>query len=85
MVGHRVWCPQAHWLLRGKALECISLVGMAVGRDRFRTDAQSVLQWLQALQATELEADDPTLGYMQQVGNTDVWDSDSSANPSALH
>ncbi len=59
---------QAHWLLRGKALECISLVGMAVGRDRFRADAQRVLQWLQALQATELEADDPTLGYMQQVG-----------------
>ncbi len=58
---------QAHRLLRGKALECISLVGMAVGRDRFRADAQRVLQWLQALQSTELEADDPTLGYMLQV------------------
>jgi hypothetical protein len=40
---------------------------MAVGRERFRADAQRVLQWLQALQATELDADDPTLGYMLQV------------------
>jgi len=30
---------QTHRLLRGKALECISLVGMAVGKDRFREDA----------------------------------------------
>lgn len=27
---------KAHRLLRAKALECISLVGMAVGKDRFR-------------------------------------------------
>lgn len=59
---------KAHRLLRGKALECVSLVGMAVGRDRFREDAARVLQWLQALQASEMDADDPTLGYMLQAG-----------------
>ncbi|KAF5839603.1 armadillo-type protein [Dunaliella salina] len=59
---------KTHRLLRGKALECISLVGMAVGKDRFREDAAKVLQFLQQLQQTEMEADDPTLGYMLQAG-----------------
>ena len=58
---------QTHRLLRGKALECVSLVGMAVGRDRFRADAARVLQWLQAAGTQEMDADDPTLGYMLQV------------------
>ena len=30
-----------HALLRAKALECISLVGMAVGREQFRDDAHA--------------------------------------------
>ncbi|KAL6755245.1 armadillo-type protein [Haematococcus lacustris] len=56
-------------LLRGKALECVSLVGMAVGRDRFRADAASVLAWLQSLSnGPAMDADDPTLGYMLQAG-----------------
>lgn len=54
-------------LLRAKALECISLVGMAVGRDRFRADAHEVMKVMQALQAQELDPDDPTGGYMLQV------------------
>lgn len=41
---------KSHQLLRAKALECISLVGMAVGRDRFRADAHEVMQFMQALQ-----------------------------------
>ena len=43
-----------HALLRAKALECISLVGMAVGRARFRDDAARVMQLMQALQARPL-------------------------------
>jgi len=39
-----------HALLRAKALECISLVGMSVGRARFRDDAARVMQLMQALQ-----------------------------------
>ena len=41
---------RTHQLLRAKALECISLVGMAVGRDRFRADAHEVMSFMQALQ-----------------------------------
>lgn len=55
-------------LLRAKALECISLVGMAVGKDKFRTDAQHVMHFLQQLHMTELDADDPTAGYVLQAG-----------------
>lgn len=44
-----------HQLLRAKALECISLVGMAIGKERFREDAHSVLQFMQTLQAIALE------------------------------
>jgi hypothetical protein len=39
-------------MLRAKSMECISLVGMAVGKDKFRDDAKQVsiphliiLQW----------------------------------------
>ena len=38
-------------LMRAKALECISLVGMSIGKDRFREDAHQVLQYMQTLQA----------------------------------
>eukprot|EP00955_Chlamydomonas_euryale_P040016 351572-Chlamydomonas_euryale.AAC.4 len=44
---------------------------MAVGRDRFRADAVKVMQLLQQLQASEMDTDDPTLGYMLQVQR--VW------------
>lgn len=37
-------------LLRAKALECISLVGMAVGRDRFRQDAHAVMELIRVMQ-----------------------------------
>ncbi|KAK9821719.1 hypothetical protein WJX81_003315 [Elliptochloris bilobata] len=57
-----------HALLRAKALECISLVGMAVGRARFREDAARVMQLMQTLQAQELDPDDPTSSYMLQAG-----------------
>lgn len=30
-------------MLRAKSMECISLVGMAVGKDKFRDDAKQVL------------------------------------------
>ncbi|WIA40679.1 hypothetical protein OEZ86_004377 [Tetradesmus obliquus] len=57
-----------HRLLRAKALECVSLVGMAVGRDRFRADAQAVMAFMQGLAAAPMEADDPTQSYMLQAG-----------------
>lgn len=30
-------------MLRAKSMECISLVGMAVGKDKFRNDAKQVM------------------------------------------
>lgn len=45
-----------HQLLRAKALECISLVGMAIGKERFREDAHQVLQYMQTLQASRFAA-----------------------------
>lgn len=54
-------------LLRAKALECVSLVGMAVGRERFRGDAAAVMAFMQQLASTPMDTDDPTQSYMLQV------------------
>lgn len=59
---------KAEQLLRAKALECVSLVGMAVGKERFRVDAQEVMAFMQQLQSTHLDPDDPTGSYMLQAG-----------------
>jgi hypothetical protein len=55
-------------LLRAKALECASLVGMAVGRDRFRGDAHAVMALLQQLASSPQADDDPTASYSLQAG-----------------
>jgi hypothetical protein len=60
-------------LLRAKALECVSLVGMAVGKEQFRGAAADVMSYLAQLQAAGLEADDPTSSYMLQVGGASHW------------
>ncbi|KAM2985013.1 hypothetical protein FF2_005466 [Malus domestica] len=54
-------------MLRAKSMECISLVGMAVGKDKFRDDAKQVMEVLMALQGSGMEADDPTTSYMLQA------------------
>ena len=56
-----------HRMLRAKAVECISLVGMAVGKDRFAADAKEVMDMLMRLQAGGFEDDDATTSYMQQA------------------
>lgn len=63
---------RSHHLLRAKSLECISLVGMAVGRERFRAHAHEVMKYMQDAQAAGLEADDPLASYMTQVGGWDA-------------
>ncbi|GJS46049.1 reverse transcriptase zinc-binding domain-containing protein, partial [Tanacetum coccineum] len=42
IVGKRLVLLQANHMLRAKAMECISLVGMAVGKDKFRYDAKQI-------------------------------------------
>lgn len=59
---------KAEQLLRAKSLECVSLVGMAVGKERFRADAQEVMAFMQQLQSSHLDPDDPTGSYMLQAG-----------------
>ncbi|KAM0885113.1 hypothetical protein ACQ4PT_030536 [Festuca glaucescens] len=54
-------------MLRAKSMECISLVGMAVGKDKFRDDAKQVMEVLMALQGTPMETDDPITSYMLQA------------------
>ncbi|KAF5760726.1 putative armadillo-like helical, importin beta family [Helianthus annuus] len=54
-------------MLRAKSMECISLVGMAVGKDKFKDDAKQVMDVLMSLQGSQLETDDPTTSYMLQV------------------
>ncbi|XP_057781116.1 uncharacterized protein LOC130999574 [Salvia miltiorrhiza] len=54
-------------MLRAKAMECISLVGMAVGKDIFKEDAKKVMDVLMSLQGSQMETDDPTTSYMLQA------------------
>mmetsp|Transcript_8735 Transcript_8735/g.11822 ORF Transcript_8735/g.11822 Transcript_8735/m.11822 type:complete len:1130 (+) Transcript_8735:104-3493(+) len=58
---------KTHRMLRAKALECLSLVGMAVGKERFRADARQVMDLLVQLQSSTMESDDPTVSYMLQA------------------
>ncbi|KAL9274571.1 Importin-5-like protein [Drosera capensis] len=54
-------------MLRAKAMECVSLVGMAVGKEKFKDDAKQVMELLVSLQDSQMEADDPITSYMLQA------------------
>ena len=54
-------------MLRAKAIECVTLVGMAVGKQRFSGDAIEVMNIMQQLQASGFDADDQTTSYMLQA------------------
>ncbi|CAG0881849.1 unnamed protein product [Cyprideis torosa] len=55
-------------LLRGRTIECISLIGLAVGAEKFMSDAGEVMDLLLKAQVNsdqeEFTADDPQLSYM---------------------
>lgn len=53
-------------LLRGKSIECASLIGLAVGSEKFCADASQIMNLLLQTQTGEvvLEDDDPQLSYM---------------------
>uniref|UniRef100_A0A914ZIN3 Importin N-terminal domain-containing protein n=9 Tax=Parascaris univalens TaxID=6257 RepID=A0A914ZIN3_PARUN len=52
--------------LRGKTIECISLIGLAVGKEKFGKDANEIMQMLLANQAQfeQISSDDPQVSYM---------------------
>uniref|UniRef100_A0A1I7YJ02 Importin-5 n=1 Tax=Steinernema glaseri TaxID=37863 RepID=A0A1I7YJ02_9BILA len=52
-------------LLRGKTIECISLIGLAVGSEMFLNDAREVMQLLLETQTKfDSSSDDPQFSYM---------------------
>ncbi|KAJ6694603.1 hypothetical protein OIU74_013848 [Salix koriyanagi] len=63
---------KANRMLRAKSMECISLVGMAVGKEKFRDDAKQVMDVLMSLQVSQMESDDPTTSYMLQEPDTEI-------------
>ena len=56
--------PRPDRMLRAKALECLGRVALAVGKSRFAPDAPSVLEAMQRMQTSNLEADDPAVPYL---------------------
>eukprot|EP00002_Diphylleia_rotans_P019939 TRINITY_DN385_c0_g1_i1.p1 TRINITY_DN385_c0_g1~~TRINITY_DN385_c0_g1_i1.p1 ORF type:complete len:1092 (-),score=290.69 TRINITY_DN385_c0_g1_i1:178-3453(-) len=54
-------------MLRGKTLECVTLIGVSVGKEKFMKDAIEIIQFLAAMQNTQMEADDPLLSYIFQA------------------
>lgn len=53
-------------LLRGKAIECVSLIGVAVGKDRFLRDVRVVMEELAKTQMQET-SDDPQTSFTLQA------------------
>merc|ERR1719427_2081823 len=53
-------------LLRGKTIECVSLIGLAVGGEKFSPDASDVMDLLLSSQVKgdEIAEDDPQMSYM---------------------
>ncbi|VDK72111.1 unnamed protein product [Litomosoides sigmodontis] len=52
--------------LRGKTIECISLIGLAVGKEKFFKDANEIMHILLTNQSQfeQISADDPQISYM---------------------
>jgi len=53
-------------VLRGKAMECISLIGVAVGKEKFLPDAREVLETMIKTQSSHLDPDDPQISFLLQ-------------------
>lgn len=51
-------------LLRGKAIECLTLMCSAVGRNVFSPNASQVIALLRDIQDNQLEENDPLKGYL---------------------
>lgn len=49
-----------------KSMECINMVGMAVGKDKFGHDAKEVMEMLMTIQRSQIDADDLTMSYIFQ-------------------
>ncbi|RCN44097.1 hypothetical protein ANCCAN_09871 [Ancylostoma caninum] len=52
-----------HKVLRGKTMESLSLIGVAVGKEKFRDDALAIMELLKD-QMPNMSSDDPQCSYM---------------------
>lgn len=53
--------------LRGKVMECISLIGLSVGSAKFGKDANDVMELLVKTASTQQDDDDPQAFYLMQA------------------
>lgn len=53
--------------LRGKVMECISLIGLSVGPEKFGADAAEVMNVLVSTSSAPHDADDPQAFYLMQA------------------
>ena len=62
-------------LLRGKTIECISLIGLAVGPEKFTADASEVMEMLLKTQTgdAEMSDDDPQVIHMFIFGSLTAY------------
>jgi hypothetical protein len=51
-------------LLRGKTIECVSLIGLAVGREVFQQDADQIMKILLSSGTNFQQPDDPQVSYL---------------------
>lgn len=51
-------------MLRGRTIECVSLIGLAVGPDKFMNDASEVMDLLLKTHTEDLPDDDPQTSYL---------------------
>jgi hypothetical protein len=58
---------KADRMLRARAIECVSLIAVAVGRDKFLADAQAVMECFVRTQQSEMEPDDPQAHHLLQA------------------
>ncbi|KAJ3107924.1 Importin-5 [Phlyctochytrium planicorne] len=58
-----------HRLLRGKAIECVTLIAVSVGLQTFEPHMQTVLNLMVHIQQTPREDDDPVTSYLMQGWN----------------
>eukprot|EP01126_Amoeba_proteus_P036058 TRINITY_DN365_c0_g1_i1.p1 TRINITY_DN365_c0_g1~~TRINITY_DN365_c0_g1_i1.p1 ORF type:complete len:1122 (+),score=271.13 TRINITY_DN365_c0_g1_i1:75-3368(+) len=54
-------------MLRGKAIECITLIGVAVGKEVFIKDAGPLMELLLSFKTSDLEPDDPLRDFILQA------------------
>eukprot|EP00993_Chasmostoma_nieuportense_P006746 NODE_73_length_3445_cov_194.109705_g67_i0.p1 GENE.NODE_73_length_3445_cov_194.109705_g67_i0~~NODE_73_length_3445_cov_194.109705_g67_i0.p1 ORF type:complete len:1068 (-),score=282.68 NODE_73_length_3445_cov_194.109705_g67_i0:240-3272(-) len=54
-------------MLKAKAMECISLIGMSVGKERFANDVKEVMEMFHSIQQSHLSTDDPQAQYILQA------------------